>query len=67
MHLDFFLATWAYDFRVQLLEVDFGEIDPFSIAAVQKYERALTEAISKGLCIKALVLCSPHNPLGLIS
>ncbi|OOQ81704.1 aspartate aminotransferase [Penicillium brasilianum] len=59
-----FRTTFGNRPGVQLLEVDFGEIDPFSIAAVQKYERALTEAISKGLCIKALVLCSPHNPLG---
>ena len=35
--------------------------------AVQQYERAFTEAINKGLRIKALVLCSPNNPLGLFS
>ncbi|KAJ5454084.1 Pyridoxal phosphate-dependent transferasemajor regionsubdomain 2 [Penicillium daleae] len=52
------------DFSVRLLEVDFGEIDPFSMAAVQQYERALTEGKSRGLRIKALILCSPHNPLG---
>lgn len=54
-------------FSVRLLEVDFGEIDPFSMAAVQQYERALTEGKSRGLRIKALILCSPHNPLGLSS
>lgn len=32
--------------------------------AVQKYEQAHAEAKSKGLRVKALLLCSPHNPLG---
>ncbi|CAG8923318.1 unnamed protein product [Penicillium salamii] len=49
---------------VRLLEVEFGEVNPFSMVAVRRYERALTEAKSRGLRIKALVLCSPHNPLG---
>ncbi|KAJ5431294.1 Pyridoxal phosphate-dependent transferase major region subdomain 2 [Penicillium cf. griseofulvum] len=49
---------------VRLLEVEFGEVDPFSMAAVQQYERAFTEATSNGLRVKALVLCSPNNPLG---
>ncbi|KAJ5592291.1 Pyridoxal phosphate-dependent transferase major region subdomain 2 [Penicillium hordei] len=58
-----FRTTFGSRPGVQLLEVEFGEIDPFSMAAIQQYERAFTEVKNRGLRIKALVLCSPHNPL----
>ncbi|KAJ5963092.1 aspartate aminotransferase [Penicillium waksmanii] len=49
---------------INLLEVTFGATDPFSMAAVKEYEKAYAESKSKNLRIKALLLCSPHNPLG---
>ncbi|CAK46310.1 uncharacterized protein An12g06040 [Aspergillus niger] len=50
--------------QIELLEVAFGTTDPFSIDAINEYERAYAEAKRKGLRVKALLLCSPHNPLG---
>ena len=50
--------------KVDLVAVAFGEVDPMSLAAVTHYERAMKEATSRGKKVKALVLCSPHNPLG---
>ncbi|CAG8058383.1 unnamed protein product [Penicillium olsonii] len=49
---------------IKLLEVSFGDIDPFSLEAVQVYQNAYEEARGKGLRVRALILCSPHNPLG---
>lgn len=42
----------------------FGDVDPFGMDAVSKYEDALTQAKKDGVTTKALFLCSPHNPLG---
>lgn len=42
----------------------FGDVDPFSMDAILKYEEALVEAQNSGVPIRALFLCSPHNPLG---
>ena len=52
--------------RVQSIFVDFDGVDQFSPEAVAKYETALIEAEKKGIRIRALVLCNPHNPLGRI-
>ncbi|KAF6795327.1 aspartate aminotransferase [Colletotrichum musicola] len=41
----------------------FGE-DPFGPESVVEYERALLEAREKGITVRALLLCNPHNPLG---
>ncbi|RAK96462.1 aspartate aminotransferase [Aspergillus ibericus CBS 121593] len=49
---------------IELLEVSFGTTDPFSVAAIHEYERTYAEAKAKGFRVKALLLCSPHNPLG---
>ncbi|CAD6593006.1 MAG: hypothetical protein ASARMPREDX12_006652 [Alectoria sarmentosa] len=49
---------------VQSIGVAFGDVDPFSMDAVLRYEEALVEAQKDGVPIKALFLCSPHNPLG---
>lgn len=50
--------------RIQSIFVDFDGVDQFSPEAVAKYETALIEAEKKGIRIRALVLCNPHNPLG---
>ncbi|CAG8893314.1 unnamed protein product [Penicillium egyptiacum] len=59
-----FKTTFGTRPGINLVEVTFAKTDPFSMAAVKQYERAYAEAKSRGLCIKALLLCSPHNPLG---
>lgn len=49
---------------VKVVPVPFDEVDPVSEAAVSKYEFALKKSRSKGVSIKGLLLCHPHNPLG---
>ena len=48
---------------MKTVEVAFGTTDPFSPKCVVHYENALKDA-SKLVKVRALVLCSPHNPLG---
>ncbi|KAJ5816978.1 aspartate aminotransferase [Penicillium robsamsonii] len=59
-----FKTTFGTRPGIELLEVTFATTDPFSLAAVQHYEKTYAEAKSKGFRVKALLLCSPHNPLG---
>ncbi|KAF7593592.1 hypothetical protein BBP40_011212 [Aspergillus hancockii] len=59
-----FRPTFGIRAGVGLLEVKFGMTDPFSLGAVQEYENAYVDARSRGIHVKALLLCSPHNPLG---
>ncbi|MCJ1469670.1 hypothetical protein MMC07_008306 [Pseudocyphellaria aurata] len=48
----------------ELLFVPMQGVDPFSLAAIEKYEAILQKAKSRGIKARALWLCSPHNPLG---
>ena len=48
----------------QLLYTPFHEDDPFSVQAVERYETTFLQAREKGVLIKALLICNPHNPLG---
>ncbi|KAB2579762.1 1-aminocyclopropane-1-carboxylate synthase-like protein 1 [Lasiodiplodia theobromae] len=50
--------------KVKTVGVAFGSTDPFSLEAVAKYEEALLRSNNEGVPIKALVLCTPNNPLG---
>ncbi len=49
---------------VKLVGVKLGEVDPMSVDAVAKYEEALLESREAGPPVKAVILASPHNPLG---
>ncbi|KAL2838991.1 pyridoxal phosphate-dependent transferase [Aspergillus pseudoustus] len=59
-----FKTTFGTRPGINLIEVSFATTDPFNMAAVSHYEKAYAEAQSNGLRVKALLLCSPHNPLG---
>lgn len=49
----------------KVVEVSFDDVDPFSIEAVGKYEKALLDfQRNTGKCVRGLILCHPHNPLG---
>lgn len=48
----------------KLVYASFGHVDQFSVAAVDCYERALSEAEQNGTKVRAFVLTNPHNPLG---
>ncbi|KAB8279507.1 pyridoxal phosphate-dependent transferase [Aspergillus minisclerotigenes] len=59
-----FKSTFGLRAGVAVYDVKFGAIDPFSHEGVRQYEQAYNQAQRDGIRIKALVLCSPHNPLG---
>lgn len=50
--------------EVELITVKFGEVDPLSIDALRFYEQAVLDARKRGVTVKGLMLCNPHNPLG---
>lgn len=51
--------------RSTVVPVNFDSKDPFSMEAVSNYEDALLEfQKNTGKKVRALMLCSPHNPLG---
>ncbi|CAF9905890.1 hypothetical protein IMSHALPRED_004007 [Imshaugia aleurites] len=59
-----FVSDFMNRAKVDLATVAFGDVDPMSLAAVANYETAMEEAVSRGKKVKALILSSPHNPLG---
>ncbi|KAE8411907.1 pyridoxal phosphate-dependent transferase [Aspergillus pseudocaelatus] len=46
----------------KLVPVSFGEVDPVSVSAVSKYEKAIISSREHGCTIRAIMLCNPHNP-----
>lgn len=50
---------------VNVLEVQFGRIDPFGLEAVECFRQMHQQATQEGKIAKAILLCSPNNPLGL--
>lgn len=48
----------------QLIYTPFHGDDPFSVQAADRYEQTFLQAREKGVSIKALLICNPHNPLG---
>jgi len=51
--------------RVRNVAVSFGDIDPFSVEAIQCYKEHLEAFNSKEEGkIKAVILTNPHNPFG---
>ena len=48
---------------MKLVPVAFGNVDPFSVEGVAKYEEALRR-VQDLVNVRGVLLCSPHNPLG---
>ncbi|KAL3418220.1 ACC synthase [Phlyctema vagabunda] len=48
----------------KLVYAPFEGVDQFSSGSAVNYEKALLDASSKGIRVKALIICNPHNPLG---
>jgi aspartate/methionine/tyrosine aminotransferase len=59
-----FIADIALRPGVEVVQVPFNGVDPMSIEGVANYEQSILSAKERGITIKALMLCSPHNPLG---
>ncbi|CEN60721.1 hypothetical protein ASPCAL03154 [Aspergillus calidoustus] len=49
---------------VNILEVAMGAVDPMSVDAVARFEEAAEQARREDKRVKAILLCSPNNPLG---
>lgn len=50
--------------KAVLVPVSCKGYDPFGVEAVPRYEEELLKAEEKGIKVRVLVLCTPHNPLG---
>ncbi|KAJ5747441.1 uncharacterized protein N7511_009137 [Penicillium nucicola] len=64
-----FYGTFIPDMSLRpgavVIPVNFGDCDPFSMEAVDRYEEALLDfQRTTNQKVKALMLCHPHNPLG---
>jgi aspartate/methionine/tyrosine aminotransferase len=59
---------FIHDMKVRanltLVEVSLKNYDPFSKEAVSRFEEELLKAEKAGTKVCALLLCTPHNPLG---
>lgn len=53
-------------FSVNLEHIHMGDIDQFSSDCVAAYEAGYEAATARGIKIKALLICNPHNPLGMM-
>ncbi|OTA96534.1 hypothetical protein M434DRAFT_392721 [Hypoxylon sp. CO27-5] len=49
---------------ITLEYVDVGDTDQFSPGCVAAYEAGFEAAKARGITIRALIICNPHNPLG---
>ncbi|KAK6007377.1 hypothetical protein QM012_004191 [Aureobasidium pullulans] len=59
-----FPANFGAKAGLKCVFVPFGSTDQFSVSAIANYEKALLEARERGISVRALLLCNPHNPLG---
>jgi len=50
--------------RAVLVPVSMKGDDVLGIKGVQRHEEALLKARDRGIIVKGLLLCNPHNPLG---
>ena len=44
--------------------VSFEDVDQFGVDCVGVYEKAFEDAKARGVNVRALLICNPHNPLG---
>lgn len=42
-----------------------GQVDPMGLEAIARFEEVAEQARREGKRVKAILLCSPNNPLGL--
>ncbi|KAL4755788.1 pyridoxal phosphate-dependent transferase [Aspergillus foveolatus] len=49
---------------VNILEVTMDQVDPMGTDAIARFEEVAEQATREGKKVKAILLCSPNNPLG---
>ncbi|KAI1613793.1 1-aminocyclopropane-1-carboxylate synthase [Exophiala viscosa] len=59
-----FLPDIALRPGVEVVKVPLKHIGPMNLEAVEEYESVLLAAKERGVTVRALMLCNPHNPLG---
>ncbi|KAK6538739.1 hypothetical protein TWF694_010313 [Orbilia ellipsospora] len=50
--------------KMQLAPVSLKGVDPMGVEAVKFYERELQVQKNRGVKVRGMILCNPHNPLG---
>ncbi|KAH6963326.1 pyridoxal phosphate-dependent transferase [Fusarium avenaceum] len=63
-HYGNFPIDLGFRAQAKVVRVSFGDVDPLSLETVDIYEKALMDAQSQGIRVRAFLLCNPHNPLG---
>ncbi|CAJ0554417.1 Ff.00g129300.m01.CDS01 [Fusarium sp. VM40] len=63
-HYGNFPIDLGFRAQAKVVGVSFGDVDPLTLETVDVYEKALLDAQSQGIRVRALLLCNPHNPLG---
>jgi bifunctional pyridoxal-dependent enzyme with beta-cystathionase and maltose regulon repressor activities len=46
--------------------IDTDGVNNFDLDCVDLYEEALVKAREEGIIVRILLLCNPHNPLGML-
>ncbi|KAB8274072.1 pyridoxal phosphate-dependent transferase [Aspergillus minisclerotigenes] len=59
-----FIADISLRPEVKVVTVSFGGLDPLGTDCVKRYEEAVLSARQRGVVVRGLILCNPHNPLG---
>ncbi|KAE8167720.1 pyridoxal phosphate-dependent transferase [Aspergillus tamarii] len=59
-----FIADISLRPEVEVVTVSFGKLDPLGPDCVKSYEEAVMSARKRGVVVRGLILCNPHNPLG---
>ncbi|KAL4920288.1 pyridoxal phosphate-dependent transferase [Aspergillus aurantiobrunneus] len=59
-----FELDYGVEAGVEIVYADTDPYEAFSIACVEKYEKALRDAEARGVRIRAMILVNPHNPVG---
>lgn len=59
-----FAADMTARSKLKPIHVSLKGVNPFSTNAVYYYEQELLRAEQRGIKVRMLILCQPHNPLG---
>ena len=59
-----FVSDMTTRAKCTLVAVSLKGYEVFSKDAVKRYEEEFLKAKEKGITVRVLVLCTPHNPLG---
>jgi len=59
-----FIVDMSTRAKLTAVPVSLKDLHPFAPEVIQRYEDCLLSARKRGIHVRVLVLCNPHNPLG---